>query len=78
MGKDKRIYADSAYVGKDIQGCIPDGVKNRIHEKGKKNKPLTKGQKRENKVKSHIRARVEHVFGMMTNTGQNPLILQGN
>jgi IS5 family transposase len=67
-GKDKRIYTDSAYVGEDVQGCIPDGVKNRIHEKGKKNKPLTKGQKKENKAKSHIRARIEHIFGMMTNT----------
>jgi IS5 family transposase len=67
-GKDKIIYADGAYVGEDVQGCIPEGVKNRIHEKGKRNKPLTKKQKRENKAKSHIRVRVEHVFGMMTNT----------
>jgi hypothetical protein len=49
---------------KMYRGCIPDGVKNRIHEKGKKNKPLTKGQERENKAKSHIRARVEYVFGI--------------
>jgi IS5 family transposase len=67
-GKDKRIYGDSGYVGEEVQGCIPDGVKNRIHEKGKRNKPLTKGQERNNKAKSHIRVRVEHVFGMMTNT----------
>jgi IS5 family transposase len=67
-GKDKIIYADAGYVGEEVQGCIPEGVKNRIHEKGKRNKPLTKGQERENKAKSHIRVRVEHVFGMMTNT----------
>jgi hypothetical protein len=35
---------------------------------GKKNKPPAKKQERDNKAKSHIRARVEHVFGMMTNT----------
>jgi IS5 family transposase len=67
-GKDKIIYGDAGYVGKEVQGCIPDGVKNRMHEKGKRNKPLKKGQERENKAKSHIRVRVEHVFGMMTNT----------
>ena len=67
-GKDKIIYADAGYVGEEVQECIPEGVKNRIHEKGKRNKPLTKGQERENKAKSHIRVRVEHVFGMMTNT----------
>jgi IS5 family transposase len=67
-GKDKIIYADAAYVGEEVQKCIPAGVKNRIHEKGKKNKKLTKKQERDNKAKSHIRVRVEHVFGMMTNT----------
>jgi IS5 family transposase len=67
-GKDKIIYADSGYVGEAVQACIPAGVKNRIHEKGKRNKPLTKQQEKENKAKSHIRVRAEHVFGMMTNT----------
>jgi IS5 family transposase len=63
-GKDKIIYADAGYVGKEVQM----GVKNRIHEKGKKKKKLTKKQERDNKAKSHIRVKVEHVFGMMTNT----------
>jgi IS5 family transposase len=67
-GKDKIIYADAGYVGEGVQKCIPAGVKNRIHEKGKRNKPLTKTEKRDNKAKPHIRVRVEHVFGMMTNT----------
>jgi IS5 family transposase len=66
--KDKRIYADSAYTGEDIQSCIPQKMKNRIHEKGYRNRPLTKTQKRNNTAKSHIRARVEHVFGIMTNS----------
>jgi IS5 family transposase len=67
-GKDNRIYGDSGYGGKEIQKCIPEGVKKRIHEKGKRNKALTKTQKRENKRRSHIRSGVEQVFGMMTNT----------
>jgi IS5 family transposase len=66
--KDKRIYADSAYTGEEVQRCIPKKVRNRIHEKGARNRPLTKTQERNNKAKSHIRVRVEHIFGMMTNT----------
>jgi IS5 family transposase len=66
--KDKRIYADSAYIGKEVQNCIPEDVKNRIHEKGYRDHPLTKTQIRNNKAKSHIRVRVEHVFGDMTNS----------
>jgi len=65
--KDKVLYADSAYTGKEVQSCIPKKVKNRIHEKGYRNRPLTERQKKENTAKSHIRVRVEHVFGEMTN-----------
>jgi IS5 family transposase len=65
-GKDKRLYADSAYTGKEIQSLLPEDVKNRIHEKGYRGKPLTKKQERKNKKKSHLRARVEHAFGHMT------------
>jgi len=67
--KDKRLYGDSAYTGKKIQSCIPKSVLNRIHEKGYRNKPLTKTQKRNNTAKSRIRARVEHVFASMNHFG---------
>ena len=67
--KDKIIYGDSAYTGEEVQSCIPEGVKNRIHEKGYKNRPLTKTQKKNNAAKSRIRARVEHVFGRMNHFG---------
>jgi IS5 family transposase len=40
-------------------------MKNRIHEKGYRNKPLTDEQKENNTEKSKIRARVERVFGFM-------------
>jgi IS5 family transposase len=66
--KDKVIYADSAYTGEEVQKCIPRSIKNRIHEKGYRNRPLSKLQARENRAKSKIRVRVEHVFGTMTNT----------
>src|SRR5215469_591918 len=67
--KDKIIYGDSAYTGEEVQSCIPENVKNMIHEKGYRNKPLTKTQMRNNKAKSKIRARVEHVFGAMHHFG---------
>jgi IS5 family transposase len=44
--KDKRIYADSAYTGEEVQECIPEDAQNRIHEKGYRNQPLSKGQAR--------------------------------
>ena len=66
--KDKVIYGDSAYTGEEVQKCIPRSIKKRIHEKGYRNQPLSKTQERNNRAKSRIRARVEHVFGTMTNT----------
>ena len=67
--KDKRLYGDSAYTGEEVQSCIPQTIQNRIHEKGYRNRPLTKTQERANRAKSKIRARVEHVFGAMTHYG---------
>jgi IS5 family transposase len=65
LKKDKVIYGDSAYCGKEVQKCIPGHIKNRIHEKGYRNRPLTKKQERNNTSKSKIRARVEHPFAVM-------------
>ena len=41
---------------------------NRVCEKGYRNKPLTDEQKASNTEKSHIRSRVEHIFGFMENS----------
>jgi IS5 family transposase len=67
--KDKRLYGDSAYTGEEVQSCIPETIQNRIHEKGYRNRPLTKTQKRNNTAKSRIRARVEHVFAAINHFG---------
>lgn len=67
--QDKEIYADSAYVGKALHEEIVEKnetVRLNIHEKGKRNCPLTEEQKQSNRAKSRIRARVEHIFGHMT------------
>lgn len=64
--KDKVLYADSAYSGKPIAEALPKGTDNQIHEKGYRNNPLSEEQKAENKRKSRVRVRIEHVFGFMT------------
>jgi IS5 family transposase len=64
--KGQPLYADSAYTGEEQEKAIRKvGMINQVHEKGYKNKPLTKKQQRSNRKKSKSRARVEHVFGFM-------------
>ena len=68
-GGGQRVYADSAYRSEALEElCRKKNIKSCIHEKGYRNKPLTKGQQQRNKSKSKTRARVEHIFGFMTNT----------
>jgi IS5 family transposase len=71
--KDKPVYADSAYVGQD-EILEKKRVINKIHEKGYKNKPLTEEQKSNNKLKSKIRVRVEHIFGFIENSMNGSVI----
>ena len=65
-GKVKVLYADSAYSGAELQAKLPETVEARIHEKGYRNRPLTDAQKENNRKKSKIRVRIEHIFGFMT------------
>ena len=60
--EDRVVYADSAYVGKEI----PAHVKNCVCEKGYRGNPLTDAQKENNRKKSKIRCRIEHIFGFIT------------
>jgi len=69
--KDREIHADSAYVGKELHEKIREknpNIRLKINEKGYCNNPLTNEQKESNRIKSKIRARVEHVFGYMSNS----------
>ena len=64
--KGQPLYADSAYTGENQKKVIQKyKLKNKVHEKGYRGKPLTDRQKANNKVKSKTRVRVEHVFGFM-------------
>jgi IS5 family transposase len=63
------LYADSAYGGKDQEKVYKKKkVINKVHEKGSRNNPLTDEQKANNKHKSTIRVRVEHIFGFVENS----------
>ena len=63
------LWADSAYSSKELREWFakhfPD-VKLHINEKGYRNRPLTDEQQSNNREKSRVRARVEHVFGHMS------------
>ena len=61
------FYGDSAYRSAEIELLLEKKkYKSRIHEKGYRNNPLTKVQKTQNKKKSKIRVRVEHIFAQMS------------
>ncbi len=62
------VWADSAYRSALIEWFL--ALLNwcsKIHEKGYRNHPLTKQQKENNREKSKVRAKVEHVFGTWVN-----------
>ena len=62
--KGKALYLDAGYVGKDDE-VRKRGMTPVICEKGHRNRPLTETQKANNRTKSKVRSRVEHVFGFM-------------
>jgi IS5 family transposase len=60
------VWADSAYSGECFEDLLSlGGFESRIHEKGARNHPLSDAAKDRNRIKSAIRACVEHVFGCM-------------
>jgi IS5 family transposase len=70
------FFTDSAYTGEAQEKVINKyEMKNKVHEKGYRNKPLTHEQKVNNKEKSKTRARVEHLFGFMEQS-MNGLIVK--
>lgn len=63
------LWGDSAYSGNLLAAILEKKkIQNKTHEKGYSNTPLTAAQCERNRKKSKIRARVEHVFGYMTNS----------
>jgi len=63
------FYADSAYKTSPIeQKLISLDMPNKIIERAYRNTPLTEEQKKNNKEKSKVRARIEHIFGFVENS----------
>jgi IS5 family transposase len=61
------IWADSAYSDKSFEENLSLGkFKNLIHKKGACNHPHSDEAKKPNRIKSAIRACLEHVFGCRT------------
>ena len=66
---DQPLYADSAYTGKEQEKIYTKKkIINKVIEKGYRNKPLTEMQIANNKEKSKVRSRVEHIFGFVENS----------
>jgi len=60
------FYADSAYSGEPQEKIISENeLNNKVCEKGTRNHPLTEEQIENNREKSKVRSRVEHIFGFM-------------
>jgi len=74
--KGQGLHADSACTVEEQDRVIEEyEMKNRVHEKGYRNRPLIEEQKANNTERSKIRARVEHVFGFMEQR-MNGLVLR--
>ena len=56
--KEQKLHEDSAYTGEEQEKTIAKyEIKNNVHKKGYRNKPLTQEQKANNTKKSKIRAK---------------------
>lgn len=65
-GDESCVWGDSAYCGQEetLQEMAPE-AKNFIQKKGRRNRQLTDDERSANRYKSKVRARVEHVFGVI-------------
>ena len=69
-GNKRAVYADSAYRSREHEAKLAaDNLPSQICEKGTRGHPLTDAQRTSNRVKSTVRARVEHVFGAQAQMG---------
>jgi len=72
---DPAVYADSAYRSEDHERLLARrGFKSRVHHRAWGDQPLTKRRQRENRARSRVRARVEHVFGHQVKAMRQTLV----
>jgi transposase, IS5 family len=66
MNTNSSVYADSAYSSEEHDNLLKGFMyKNRVHKKAGRNAPLSEFHQEQNKKKSRVRARVEHVFAQI-------------
>jgi IS5 family transposase len=64
----RNVFADSAYRSVEIEEANQDrGLVSRIHQRAKRNHPLSNVQDEANRKRSQVRARIEHVFRSAAN-----------
>ncbi len=67
--EDPGVWADSAYRSEETEQVLEDaGYESHICEKGQRDQPLRDEQQANNRTRSKIRSRVEHVFGFQENS----------
>ncbi len=72
---ERTVYADSAYRSDDHERLLRRRrFTSRVHHRAWKDQTLTRRQQKENRVRSRIRARVEHVFGHQVKSMRQSLV----
>lgn len=62
-GNETRLYGDSAYIGqKEVLKQVAPKAKDFTNKRASRNTPLTDADKETNRLKSQVRAKVEHPF----------------
>lgn len=65
-GEETRVWGDSAYTGqKEALAEHAPKAQDYTNVKGRRNHPLTEEDKRKNRTKSGVRAKVEHIFRVL-------------
>lgn len=65
-GDESAAYADSAYVSEKHNHWLAEHrIANRLTKRAYRNRPLTEGEKRFNRLHSGVRSTVERVFGVL-------------
>lgn len=73
--EDRRLWADEAYSGERTEKLLKRyQITSRVHHRTKKGGWILDQEKRENRRRSKIRKRVEHVFGFIQNSLGGKLI----
>lgn len=71
---DSDVWADSAYQSEKAGQMLKEKrIRNHVHERAYRNRPLSDQQRTKNTRKSRVRARVEHVFGFQSIMGADRL-----